>query len=101
MATTNSLEKDRAPVKTRTERRRELRRTTAGTVKVCFSDPAPTEIEGQLIDVSARGFRMAHDCQWLTTGQIVEFRHVIAGGRARVVWNRIVGRHIETGLVVL
>ena len=86
---------------THAEKRRETRRQASGTVHVRFSNPHPTEIEGQLLDVSAGGFRMSHRVASLETGEIVEFTHAEARGRARVMWNRITGDLVETGFLVL
>jgi hypothetical protein len=68
---------------------------------VSFSDARAREIEGRLIDVSASGFRMAHELTSLTTGQVVEFSHDEASGHARVMWNRIVEGNVETGFLVI
>jgi hypothetical protein len=83
------------------EQRREVRRAADGAVRVWFDDPQPFEIRGRLMDVSNSGFRMSHDCTGLPAGRIVEFSHVEAGGRARVIWNRIVGDRVETGFFVV
>jgi hypothetical protein len=82
------------------EKRREVRRPAAGTVCVSCSNPQPLEIQGRLIDVSPSGFRMAHDCTSLAAGQVVEFTHPEATGRARVMWNRILADQVETGFFV-
>jgi len=47
------------------------------------------------MDVSPSGFRMAHDCASLRSGQLVEFAHPEAKGRARVMWNRILADGVE------
>jgi hypothetical protein len=83
------------------EKRREHRREGSGMVHVCFSNPQKQDIEGQLMDVSSSGFRMAHAYSSLATGQLVEFAHVEAKGRARVIWNRIVDGKVETGFLVV
>jgi len=83
------------------EKRREPRREASGTVHVRFSDPNPVEIEGRLMDVSPGGFRMSHHFTSLAAGQIVEFAHIEARGRARVMWNRILAERVETGFLVL
>lgn len=83
------------------EKRREPRRPASGSVRVRFSNPQPYEIQGHLIDLSASGFRMSHECIALETGQIVEFAHVESSGRARAMWNRIVDARIETGFLVV
>jgi hypothetical protein len=83
------------------EKRREARRAGSGKVRVKFTDPEPLEIDGQLMDVSISGFRMAHDCASLHSGQIVEFAHIEATGRARVMWNRIQSSGVETGFLLM
>jgi hypothetical protein len=83
------------------EKRREQRRKTSGSVSVRFNDSHAREIEGRLIDVSASGFRMAHELTSLTTGQVVEFSHGEASGQARVMWNRIIEDSVETGFLVI
>ncbi len=82
------------------EKRREARRAASGHVRVTFTDPTPLEIDGKLMDVSVSGFRMAHDCASLHSGQVVEFAHIEATGRARVMWNRIQASGVETGFLV-
>jgi len=83
------------------EKRREQRRMTTGVVHVRFANPRAKEIEGRLIDVSASGFRMAHAEVSLEAGQVVEFSHQEAAGKARVMWNRIVERSVESGFLVV
>lgn len=83
------------------ENRKEPRRSASGAVRVKFSNPQPFEIQGHLIDISASGFRMSHECTALETGQIVEFAHVESSGRARAMWNRIVDARVETGFLVV
>jgi hypothetical protein len=70
-------------------------------VHVRFSDPRDIEIEGQLMDISPNGFRMAHACASLEAGQLVEFSHLEAAGHARVMWNRILAERVESGFLVL
>jgi hypothetical protein len=83
------------------DQRREPRRPAEGAVRVWFSNPEPFEIQGHLLDVSASGFRMAHECSTLQAGQMVEFAREEAAGRARVIWNRIVNAHVETGFLLV
>ena len=83
------------------EKRREARRLTTGEVRVKFTDPVPLEIDGKLMDVSANGFRMSHDCAVLHSGQVVDFIYVEAKGRAQVVWTRILAGGVETGFLVM
>ena len=83
------------------ERRREKRNPTNGEVSLLLEDPEPLVIRGRLFDSSANGFRAAHDRTALCAGQEVGFRHATAQGRARVVWNRILAEHVESGFLVL
>jgi hypothetical protein len=84
----------------RRENRREPRRAADGEVRVWFGLPRPLEIQGRLVDVSSSGFRMAHGYAALEAGQTVEFSHLEATGRARVVWTRIAGARVESGFLV-
>jgi hypothetical protein len=54
-----------------------------------------------MVDVSAHGFRAAHNCPHLGTGEEVMFEHALGHGRARVVWNRIAEGQLESGFLVL
>jgi hypothetical protein len=82
------------------DQRREPRRPANGLVVVRFGQPQ-REVHGRLVDISVSGFRIAHDCKTLETGQTVEFSHPEACGKARVVWNRIAVSGVETGLVLV
>jgi hypothetical protein len=82
------------------DQRREPRRPAAGLVVVRFGQPQ-REVRGRLVDISRSGFRIAHNCKTLETGQTVEFSHPEAHGKARVVWNRIAVSGVETGLVLV
>jgi hypothetical protein len=82
------------------DQRREPRRPANGLVVVRFGQPE-REVRGRLVDISVSGFRIAHDCKTLETGQTVEFSHPEACGKARVVWNRIAVSGVETGLVLV
>jgi hypothetical protein len=83
------------------ENRKEPRRFVNGEVRVRFENPQPREIQGRLVDVSLSGFRMSHGYTALEAGQVVEFSHIEAAGRARVVWNRIANERVETGFLVV
>jgi hypothetical protein len=82
------------------EKRKEVRRPGQGNVVIQWANPRLQEIEGKLVDVSASGFRLVHQCAGLTAGQEVEFSHREAKGRARVVWTRILSGAVESGFVV-
>jgi hypothetical protein len=49
------------------------------------------------VDISSHGFRAAHTCRDIASGQMVAFEHAAASGRARVAWTRIAGRRVESG----
>ena len=83
------------------EKRREERFLTGGEVRLFLEDPAPMEIKGRLLDYSNGGFRAAHGHRVLQAGQEVRFRHFRAQGKARVVWNRILPKRMESGFLIL
>jgi hypothetical protein len=83
------------------EKRRHPRRPATGSVQLLLEDPGLIEVSGLLIDVSRGGFRAAHSHSGLANGQIVRFRHEAGEGFARVVWNRISGREVQTGFLIL
>ena len=83
------------------EQRREVRRPASGSVRLNFSNPEATEIRGTLLDVSANGFRMLHECTSLNAGQIVRFAHAEATGEAQIVWNRILPDRVESGFLIV
>jgi hypothetical protein len=83
------------------DRRTEQRHPGEGPLKLSFEDPSPQEVIGHLLDYSKSGFRAIHPYAALHTGQEVEFRHAIAVGRARVMWNRIADDRVETGFLVI
>jgi hypothetical protein len=53
------------------------------------------------MDYSTNGFRAVHAYAALHTGQVVDFQHSVAVGKARVMWNRIAGDRVETGFFVI
>ena len=83
------------------EKRREQRRRVTGSVEIRLGGPGARRIGGVLIDVSTSGFRMAHQDAALEAGEIVEFSHGEAAGKARVMWNRIVEGRVETGFLLI
>lgn len=83
------------------DRRSEPRHSGHGSLKLSFDDPAPQEVNGQLLDYSNSGFRAEHPYTALHAGQEVAFQHAVAVGRARVMWNRIANDRVETGFLVI
>ncbi len=83
------------------ERRREDRRPASGDLRLRFEDPLPTEVTGEILDVSDSGFRACHHSTALHNGQCVEFSYAEEEGTARVVWNRITADKVETGFLIV
>lgn len=83
------------------DRRAETRHDADGQVRLSFEEPVHQEICGRLMDFSNHGFRAVHDCSDLHAGQLVQFRHDVASGTARVMWNRILQERVETGFLVV
>lgn len=83
------------------DRRSEQRHAGHGSLKLSFDDPAPQEVNGELLDYSTSGFRAEHPYTALHAGQEVAFQHAVAVGRARVMWNRIANDRVETGFLVI
>lgn len=83
------------------DRRSEERYRAEGEVSLVFDEPIHQEITGTLADYSRSGFRAVHQCSHLHSGQIVRFRHFVASGTARVMWNRIQQGRVESGFLVV
>jgi len=85
----------------RQNRRREVRTPAAGVVKIVVEGGLTPAFEGELIDLSSSGFRVAHKQLSLERGAEVDFRYQEGHGKARVAWNRVAGGQVETGFLVL
>ncbi len=83
------------------EKRREPRLATDGLVRIVIEDQEHLAIEGQLVDVSASGFRVSHSSATLSKGQLVRFEHPTARGCSKVIWNRITTEIVETGFLIV
>lgn len=90
----------------RGNKRKDQRDTVAGNIALVFADTNATtglrEVQGYLLDHSARGFRAEHEYPGLTCGQMVQY-HLPASsaGQARVVWTRINGARVESGFFIV
>jgi hypothetical protein len=83
------------------ELRREVRYVCEGDVRLTPEACHGASIGGELLDVSASGFRAAFRQPLPPVGAEVEFAHQFFRGLARIVWIRLVdGRH-EAGCMVL
>lgn len=83
------------------ERRAEPRVPAQGRVRLRGDGLLEARVEGLLLDTSLHGFRAVHNCPTLASGQIVDFAHASAAGRARVMWTRIDGDQVQSGFYVL
>jgi hypothetical protein len=83
------------------EQRTEVRSPAHGEVLFVLDAPDSRQFRGSLVDYSTRGFRAAHPETSLSAGQRIRFRHAFGEGRAVVMWNRIVERHVESGFFIL
>ena len=83
------------------QRRSEDRHPGGGDVGLTLETGPGPEFHGTLVDHSASGFRTAHDSVALCVGREVGFEHPYAKGRARVIWNRVAGKEIHTGFLVI
>jgi len=83
------------------ERRNEPRVAAKGKVRLRAEAAASPAVKGTLMDTSAGGFRARHDCFEFSSGQVVEFEHRLAEGRARIMWTRIIGNLVESGFLIL
>jgi hypothetical protein len=83
------------------ERRTEARRPVSGAVRIRQAGGVAGPFLGQLMDVSASGFRIRHSQLNLTSGQLVDFQWDGSCGQARAMWTRIVGTEAETGFHVV
>ena len=82
------------------DRRKEPRAPAQGVVQLTLVDTA-LNVPATLLDVSPSGFRALHRQLNLENGQIVQFCHATARGRARVMWNRITGSEVQSGFLIL
>jgi hypothetical protein len=83
------------------EQRGEVRSPAHGDIWFTLEAPDTRQFPGSLVDYSRRGFRAAHPQTSLSAGQSVRFRHSFGEGRALVMWNRILERHVESGFLIL
>jgi hypothetical protein len=83
------------------DRRREERSPQAGAVELSFDDPNPITIEGELVEISERGFRLRHDSKELAPGLEVRYSRSDACGRARVIWTHVLEGRCVSGFLVL
>jgi hypothetical protein len=83
------------------ERRAEARRKVNGAVKLWPEGFHSGTARGRLLDRSPQRFRVRHNLAALSNGQFVHFELSGIAGRARVIWSRIAGGHVESGLLIV
>jgi hypothetical protein len=83
------------------DRRNETRSPQSGPVRILFADPNPIMVEAELIEVSERGFRAAHDSRILTPGLEVQYARAGSTGRARVIWTHVLADRCVSGFLIL
>jgi hypothetical protein len=83
------------------ERRQEERSPQSGAITIVFEDPSPITVLAELIEVSGRGFRAAHDAKALTTGLEVDYATSSSSGRARVMWTHVLEGRCVSGFLIL
>ena len=83
------------------DRRGAPRESARGEVRLRPAGAILAAFVGEMIDVSADGFRAAHPCLTLSPGSRVDFEFNGRTGSARTVWTRIVGSRAETGFSIL
>jgi hypothetical protein len=83
------------------DRRQEARSPQTGAIEISFEDPAPVIVEAELIEISGRGFRAAHNAKALSPGLEVEYQSSSSSGRARVIWTHVLEGRCVSGFLVL
>jgi hypothetical protein len=83
------------------ERRQEERSPQSGVIEISFDDPNPVTVRAELIEVSERGFRAAHDSRVLTPGLEVQYERIGSSGKARVIWTHVLDGRCVSGFLIL
>jgi hypothetical protein len=83
------------------ERRRSVRLPASGRVTIFFTDPVPISMEAELVETSAAGFRVAHECRELVAGLEVRLQRDGLASRARVIWTHLLNGRRVSGCVLL
>ena len=80
--------------------RTEARFVCRGNVRLALMG-GTAGLKGELLDVSAHGFRVSFDHPGLEVGTDVRFSHQFFHGRARVMWTLQTDERFEAGCMVL
>ena len=79
------------------ERRTEDRHAACGPVEFEVDGFFADQFLGELVELSAHGMRIIHNCLRLDRNMRIRFRHPFGEGVARAVWNRRNGTNVESG----
>jgi hypothetical protein len=82
------------------DRRLDTRKPSRGRV-IAFVDQGTHIVQGELIDVGERGFRMRYQGSPLRSGTHGEISYTTGRVRARVIWSRKVGGSCEGGFLLM
>jgi hypothetical protein len=83
------------------DRRKEERSPQSGAIEISFEDPVPVTVRAELLEVSARGFRAAHNEKALAPGLEVDYKSASSSGRARVIWTHVLEGRCVSGFLLL
>jgi len=83
------------------DRRQEVRLPQSGAIEISFDDLTPVTVRAELIEVSGRGFRAAHDAKALAPGLEVDYTCASSSGRARVIWTHVLEGRCVSGFLIL
>ncbi|HVZ59794.1 MAG TPA: PilZ domain-containing protein [Terriglobales bacterium] len=87
--------------KSSANRRLDVRKPGGGEVTLRLREPVDFVIRGELVDASARGFRIRHDGHPLKPGFQVEITYMAQTVVAKVIWTRQQGQGLESGFLIL
>ena len=82
------------------DRRLEPRYAQRGPVQFEVMSCFAGYYRGELVEISAHGMRITHECFPLERGMRIRFCHALGAGVARVIWNRRSEQGVESGLQV-
>jgi hypothetical protein len=83
------------------DRRCEPRERADGLVRLFTVREERLVFEGDMVDVSHSGFRLEHTHQRISSGEEYIFESPYTSGIARVMWNRILAKTVETGFLIV
>lgn len=82
------------------DRRKEARLPHSGAIEISLDDPTALTVHGELLEISERGFRAAHDAKALTAGLEIHYKGEGSSGRARVIWTHVLDGRCVSGFLI-